>query len=44
MVSMAMVWDTNHSLRADLFKLQWEMGSTVCKEKTHMQRLGRTLL
>lgn len=42
-VSMAMVWHTNHSLKADMFKLQWEWGSTMCKGKTHMQRV-RTLL
>lgn len=44
MVSTAMVWDTNHSLRADMFKLQWERGSAMCKGKTHMQRVRRTLL
>lgn len=32
-----MAWYTNHSFRADTFKLQWEKGSTMCKGKTHMQ-------
>lgn len=44
MVSTAMVWDTNHSCRADMFKLQWERESTMRKGKTHMQRVRRTLL
>lgn len=43
MVSTAMVWDTNHSLKF-MFKLQWERGSTMCKGKTHTQRVRRTLL